>query len=468
MLIPALIGRGPAGYATLDRHQLIGLDGTRLGEASVTPPVIIHALAERMSTALRDVPIRTLLATFARAADIFADGEPDGLTPEAFVRNVALSSGLPLSVSRDRTLGFFPDAMRRMDRFLDVQSPAGLDPFDSNMCTIAGVPLALIPRGGNVGFIMPGNHPAPHFMWLGALAMKVPVVLRPSMDDLFTPYRLVRSLLAAGLPDDVIAFVPGGHDLVDSIVQACSNSVLFGGQQIADRYASNDRVRIHGPGRSKVVVLANADFDKSVALIQRAVLDDAGRSCVNVSAVIVEGDARRLAAAVAASLDEVPIEAPLSAHAVLGATASAQAAVFGGIIDRHLTGGARELTAGRNNRTVTVEGMTIMRPTVIELASFEHPLFGIELPFPFVVFASAPPQHLVRAASGSLAVIVAGEDSGFTRELLLDPTIDKVLAQDAVSTQFDPLEPHEGFLFDFLYMKKTFRLCRACPAGERK
>jgi hypothetical protein len=89
--------------------------------------------------------------------------------------------------------------------------------------------------------------------------------VRPSDDDPFTPYRLVTALLEAGLPEDAVAFVPGGHDLVDAIVQACSLSVLFGGQPLADRYASNRSVRIHGPGRSKVVVLANADFDRTVA-----------------------------------------------------------------------------------------------------------------------------------------------------------------------------------------------------------
>jgi len=457
MLIPALIGRGREGYCSLDRQTVTGLDGSHLAEASITPPLLVRALAGKRCSALGELPVRALLAVFERAADIFATGQPDGLTPEAFIRNVTLNSGLPLSASRDRTIGLFTTAFRTMGRFLEVQSPAGLDVFDSHVYEAGAIRLGFVPRGRNIGFVMPGNHPSTHFMWLGALAMKVPVVLRPSIDDLFTPYRLVRSLLEAGLPEHAIAFVPGGHDLVDTIVESCSLAVLFGGQQMVDRYGSTSRIKLHGPGRSKVVVLANADFEQAVSLIARLVMDDAGRGCINASAVIVEGDADRLAGAVAAALERVPVLSPLSEHALLGATRPAHAAAFDGLIDSQFGSEARELTSGPAHRVATIDGMTIMRPVVIEVPSFEHALFGLELPFPFVVFASAPRQDIVRAARNSLAVVLAGDDPGLTTELLLEPTIDKVLGDGALSTEFDPLEPHEGFLLDFLYQKKAFR-----------
>jgi hypothetical protein len=89
--------------------------------------------------------------------------------------------------------------------------------------------------------------------------------------------------------------------------------------------------------------------------------------------------------------------------------------------------------------------------------SFEHPLFGMELPFPFVVFTSAARRDLVRAARESLAVVVAGDDDALAQDLLLEPTVDKVFASGALSTDFDPREPHEGLLLDFLYQKKAVR-----------
>jgi len=458
VFIPALIGRGRAGYTSIERKVLTGFDGSRLAEATITPPLLVHDIARTTSTALRSLPIHAVLDIFQRAADIFATGQPDGLEPEAYARNASLASGLPLSIVRKQTLGLFPPALRMMGQFLRVQSPGGLEVFDSHLYEAGGIRVGLTPRGRNVGFVMPGNHPSVHFMWLCALAMKVPVVVRPSDDDPFTPYRLVTALLEAGLPEDAVAFVPGGHDLVDAIVQACSLSVLFGGQPLADRYASNRSVRIHGPGRSKIVVLANADFDRTVGMITRLVMDDAGRGCINGSAVVVEGSAGRLASAVAAALERVPVQSPLAEGAQLGAVRIAEAEAYNGLIESRLGSGATEHAPGRAGRVAMVDGVPIMRPTVIEVGSFEHPLFGMELPFPFVVFAPARSrQDLLRAARHSLAVVVAGDDEALAQDLLLEPTIDKVFGSGALSTEFDPREPHEGFLLDFLFQRKAVR-----------
>jgi hypothetical protein len=458
MFIPAMIGRGRDGYRSLERQSVAGFDGSVVTEATITPPLLVNQLGRQTSPGLRSLPMQSLLDILARAAEIFSTGEPDGLAPEAYVRKASLSSGLPLSVTRNQTLGIYPPALRQIGRFVEVQSPSGgLEVFDTGFYEAGGIRIGLVPRGRNVGFVMPGNHPSTHFLWLLALAMKVPVVVRPSVDDLFTPYRLVMSFLEAGMPEDAIAFVPGGHDLVDAIVQSCSLSVLFGTQPLADRYASNRNVRIHGPGRSKVVVLADADFEQTVKLISRLVMDDAGRGCINGSAVVVEGNAGRLAEAVAAALEAVPVQSPLEEGAQLGSVRPAEAAAYNAMIDSRLGSGARELTPGREARVEIDDGVTIMRPVVVEVTSFQDPLFGMELPFPFVVFASASRQDLVRAASCSLAVVVAGRDEALMHDLLLEPTVDKVFDGGALSTEFDPREPHEGYLLDFLYQKKGIR-----------
>lgn len=456
MFVPALMGNGRDGYRSLDRQRLIGFDGSLVAESTITPALLVHNLRTRPASGLRLMPIRQILDIFARAGEIFGSGEPDGLSPEDYVRMSTLTSGLPLSMNRKQTIGAFPPALQMMEQFLRVQSPGGLDVFDSHVYDAEGLKIGFTPRGRNVGYVMPGNHPSTHFMWLCALAMKMSVVVRPSGDDVFTPYRAAMALLEAGLPEDAIVFAPGGHDLVDAIIDTCSLSVLFGMQPLADRYAANRNVRIHGPGRSKVVVMANADRDATVQLITRLVMDDAGRGCINGSAVVVEGDASDLAAAVAAALDRVPFQSPLNEGAELGSVRPNEAAAYNMLIDSRI-GNGRELTESRNGRVVMVDGVGLMRPTAIAVPSSEHPLFGMELPFPFVVFTSAKRQDLVRAARQSLAVVVAGEDPTIVEELLLEPTIDKVFGGGALSTEFDPREPHEGFLLDFLYQKKAIR-----------
>jgi acyl-CoA reductase-like NAD-dependent aldehyde dehydrogenase len=463
MIIPALTGIGRDGYRSIEKKVLTGLDGSRLAEATVTPALLVHDLASRRCREFPSMPIRQILEILGRAADIFAHGRPDGLDPDDFVRNVTLNSGMPVSIVRTQTLELFPLALGRMAEFIEIQSPGGLRVFDDGWYEKGGIRIGFVPRGRNAGFVMPGNHPSVNFMWLQALAMKLPVVIRPSFDDIFTPYRIAMSLLDAGLPCEALAFVPGGHDLVDSIVRSCPLSVLFGSQQIQDLYGSRPNVRIHGPGRSKVAVLANSDFEKTVDLIVRMVMDDAGRGCINGSAVVVEGNCSRLAQAVAKALENVPALHPLDESARLGAvTNPAMSEAFNRMIDAGLADGSIEITPGRASRVTSVEGASIMRPVLIEAESHRHPLFGLELPFPFVVFAPAgSPLEMLEACRNSLAVVIAGDDAVFTKNLLLEPSIDKIFAQGSPSTEFDPREPHEGFLLDFLYQKKAVRLVGA-------
>ncbi len=55
-------------------------------------------------------------------------------------------------------------------------------------------------------------------------------------------------------------------------------------------------------------------------------------------------------------------------------------------------------------------------------------------------------------------VVAAGDDMDLTRALLFEPTIDKVYSGGSLSLEFDPREPREGFLANFLFEKKAFRL----------
>ena len=169
MFIPALLGKGREGYKSIERKALIGFDGSPLGEATITPPLLVHEVARRKSTALGALPIRSVLEIFRRAADIFEKGRPDGLEPDAYVRHASLSSGLPLSIVRTQTIGLFPSALRMMGQFLEVQSPSGLDVFDRYYYDAGGIRVGMTPRGRNVGFVMPGNHPSTHLMWVCAL-----------------------------------------------------------------------------------------------------------------------------------------------------------------------------------------------------------------------------------------------------------------------------------------------------------
>jgi len=459
MFIPAMTGQGHQGYSSMEQRTLVGFDGSVVGAATITSPMLVSMRASKNASAPLSCSIHSLLDIFHQASKLFWEGKADGLEPEEYVRCASLTSGMPISIVRRLTLGFFPHLLSTMEQFLLLQSPGGLAVFDNYIYQVGEIFVGLVPRGRNAGFIMPGNHPSTHYMWLSALAMKMPLMVRPSYRDVFTPYRLVMSLLEAGLPEDALAFFPGGHELVDTITQATALTVVFGGQEIADRYGRDNHVKVYGPGRSKAVVLANADFKEAVDTIYHLIMDDGGRGCINCSAVIVEGNAQELADAVSARLKQIPVISPLEESALLGAmTNTKEAESYNSLIDSRLSPDAQEWSAIAGGRIAKIGDVMLMLPTVIEVPSFAHPLFGIELPFPFAVFTSANSrEEILLAAQHSLAVVVVGEDEDFSQELLLEPSIDKVFVSGALSTELDPREPHEGFILDFLFQKKAFQ-----------
>lgn len=459
MFIPAITGKGRKDYRSIEQQTLVGFDGSIVGAATITPPILVNMAGSKNASAPLSCSIHSLLDIFRKAGKIFYEGKADGLKPEEYVRCATLTSGMPISIVRRLTLGSFPQILSAMEHFLLLQSPGGLAVFDTYLYQVGEILVGLVPRGRNAGFIMPGNHPLTHYMWLSALAMKIPLIVRPSYRDVFTPYRLVMSLLEAGLPEDALAFFPGAHELVDTITQATALTVVFGGQEIADRYAGDNHVKVYGPGRSKAVVLANADFNQAVDTVYHLIVDDCGRGCINCSAVIVEGNARELIDAVSALLKQIPLISPLEESAQLGAvTNTKEAESYNSLIDGHLSADAKDWSSVDGGRIAKIGDVTLMLPTVIEVPSFTHPLFGIELPFPFAVFTSANSrQEMLVAAQNSLAVVVVGEDEHFSQELLLEPSIDKVFVSGALSTKLDPRAPHEGFILDFLFQKKAFQ-----------
>lgn len=454
MRVPAIFGSANQKFVSVEREPLLGFDGSEVAETSVTPPMMVRRLA-RAASDRPTIRASELLEICGRAAAIFAEGEPDGLTPEAYVQHTCLTTGLPVGVIHESSLRFFPELLRGMDRVLEAQSPAGLGVFDTGTYSIGDIEVALAPRGRNVGFVMPGNHPSTHALWLIALATRMPVLLRPSSADVFTPYRLTMSLLEAGLPENLLYLLPGGHDLVDAIVRSASLTVVFGGQAVLDAYGGDPRVKVYGPGRSKALVCADADLDQAAETVCRLMMDDAGLGCINCSAVAVQGDARKLAAKVAERLEKVPPLNPLAEGARLPAAGLGEVRGYEEYLSSR-SEGAEDLIGGALIRQV--EGAHVLRPAVVLTGAKEHPLFGVELPFPFAVFASVPSREaLLEAARGSLAAVVVGGDEAFVRDLLLEPSVHKVYAEGALSTEFDPAEPHEGYLVDFLFERKAFR-----------
>ena len=55
---------------------------------------------------------------------------------------------------------------------------------------------------------MPSNSPAVNSLWLPAIALKIPVMIKPGREEPWTPYRLIQAFIAAGCPAEAFGFYP--------------------------------------------------------------------------------------------------------------------------------------------------------------------------------------------------------------------------------------------------------------------
>jgi succinate-semialdehyde dehydrogenase/glutarate-semialdehyde dehydrogenase len=153
---------------------------------------------------------------------------------------------------------------------------------------------------GVVGSISPWNFP-----FTLAISDIIPAVLAGntvvSKPDEKTPFSLLygASLLSeAGLPDDVLQVVTGyGGDIGPAIVDSVDFVMFTGsteaGRQVAIRAAN----RLVGTsmelgGKNAAIVLADADLDKTVSGISRAVFANGGQLCISMERIYVDESIR--------------------------------------------------------------------------------------------------------------------------------------------------------------------------------
>jgi hypothetical protein len=154
------------------------------------------------------------------------------------------------------------------------------------------VRAAWIRRGDVFAVHAPGNQPEVHGLWLEALALGYRVAIRPSRREPLTPYRLISALRASGFGDDQIVLLPTDYDAAGEILHQADLGMVFGGQDVIDKYATDPAVLPNGPGRPKILITADSGWREHLDMIDSA-SDKGGTACVNASAVFVEGDPAR-------------------------------------------------------------------------------------------------------------------------------------------------------------------------------
>lgn len=467
--LPALRRGKP--YESLDKVQVLN-HRTGLPMASVSQVnagIIRKDLAKigEARAALKRFTVAQLIEISAKAGEIFLKETlplgDQGHTQSRiqYIETLSATSGLPHNMVQ-RNMQKIHHAMTHMGQVLRGLS-RGLPPvvIDRGFGEQDGVPVSYFPTTQALGLVMPSNSPAVNSLWLPAVALKTPVIIKPGREEPWTPYRLIQAFIAAGAPAEAFGFYPTDHEGSGEVMKLCGRALIFGDAGTVAQYRDNPKFSVHGPGFSKILIGDDEieNWRHYVDLMVASISENGGRSCINASAVVVPKYGAEIADALArklATFEPLPHD---DEHAKLSGFANPKMAEFidAAIEDGLRTPGATDVTAKHRKgpRKAEFEGGVYLRPTIVHCDSFQHPLANKEYLCPYASVVEVPQKDMLAQIGDSLVVSAITKDPAFTEALLDSPLIQRLNLGPIPTMKISWDQPHEGNMFEFLYRRRS-------------
>jgi hypothetical protein len=467
--LPALRKGRP--YESLDKVQVKDhKTGEVCAEVSQVNAGIVRKDLGRISearAALKKFTVAQLIEITAKAGELFLNGTlPLGdkghtQSPQEYIATLSRTSGLP-HIMVKRNMAKLHYALTHMEMILNGLS-RGLDMsvIDKGFGTQAGCPVSYFPTTDSLGLVMPSNSPAVNSLWLPAIALKIPVVIKPGREEPWTPFRLIQAFIAAGAPPEAFGFYPTDHEGSGEVVKLSGRNLVFGDVAMAKMYEGNPRVQVHGPGWSKIIIGEDKieNWKEYIDVIVKSISDNGGRSCINASAVIVPKYGKEIADAIAQQLGPVePLPADDENARLSGFANTKMADYIDSTIDADLQkSGAEDVTAKYRNgpRKVEFQGGVYLRPTIIRCDSWDHSLANREFLCPYASVVEVKQSEVLSKIGYSLIVTAITADPEFTEQLLECSDIDRLNLGPLSTMSISWDQPHEGNMFEFLYKRRS-------------
>jgi hypothetical protein len=467
--IPAL-RRGRA-YESLDQVKLLDhRTGAPLVSISQVNAGIIRKDLARVAesrAALKKFTTAQLLDISAKAGEFFLEGTlplgDKGHTQSAheYLETLSATSGLPHAMVR-RNMAKIHHALTHMRQILNgLTRGLDLSILDKGHGEQFGTPVSYYPTTQALGLVMPSNSPAVNSLWLPAVPLKMPVIIKPGREEPWTPLRLIQAFIAASCPAEAFGFYPTDHEGAGEILKLCGRALIFGDKSTTDRYANNPAIQVHGPGYSKILIGEDEieRWPEFLDVMVASISDNGGRSCINASAIVVPKYAAEIADALAQKLGPIAPQPSTDENARLSGFANPKMAEYiDAAIEQDLkVPGATDVTAKYRNgsRKVEFEGGIYLRPTIIQCDSFAHPLANREFLCPYASVVQVPQSEMLKRIGPSLVVTAITKDPAFTEQLLDCPLIERLNLGPISTMKISWDQPHEGNMFEFLYKRRS-------------
>jgi acyl-CoA reductase-like NAD-dependent aldehyde dehydrogenase len=443
-------------YRTRNREVITSTAGAAVAELSIVPPLYVSRTigAQRKTGPL---PVERREAALADAAELFATEVIGGLDFDEYVRLASGISGLPIAVARAGARGVAAAVASAFDAVRPAR-PAGaaLDWRDERIRRGGAVWTR---RGEVFAVHAAGNGPGVHALWPQALALGYRVAVRPSRREPLTGHRLVNALRQAGFRPEDAVYLPTDHGGADEIIRSADVAMVYGGQDVVDKYVDDPAVMVNGPGRTKILITADRDWRDHLDVVVDSIANLGGMACVNATAVLYEGDPAPLARAIAQRLADIEPLPGEDERAILPTQPLDKAEALAAYLAAKAAGSTPLLGADRVVAPIG-DGCAALRPAVHLL---DEPGSGrlsdtlnVELPFPCVWVAPWSRAAGVEPLRHSLVVTAITGDERLVDDLLAEPTVANVYFGPHPTFHTAPEIPHDGFLPDFLMRNKGF------------
>lgn len=423
--------------------------------------------------ALASLPFERLLEMCTEAAEYFLNESlPLGdarQTPDDYIHQLTATTGMPHVLGR-RNMHRVAGVMREMRTVLrGLARGLDLGILDAGYGEHEGHALSFYPRTQALGVVLPSNSPGVHSLWVPAIPLKVPLVLKPGSAEPWTPFRIAQAFMRAGCPPEAFSYYPTDHAGAGEVLRRTGRSMFFGDVSAVGGWEGDPRVELHGPGYSKILIgddtLADGAWEQHVDLIAASIAENGGRSCVNASGVwVAASHAGRVASAVAQRLAAIVPRPAGDAEATLAPFVDPRVAErISAQIDSGLqTTGAREVTLDSRSsaRLAVFEGCTYLQPTIILCDGPDHPLANREFLFPYAAVVAVTPEQTSRMPEPlgrTLVVTALTRDRRLCDRLLASPLVDRLNIGAIQTNTISWDQPHEGNLFEHLYARRSFQ-----------
>lgn len=403
----------------------------------------------------------------ARAANHFASDSlslgAEEQTPEDYVRQVSATTGMPHVLARRNmakicgVLAEVGKVLNGLTRNIDWQI------LDQGFGEVAGQALSFYPRTESLGVVLPSNSPGVHSLWIPAVPLKIPLVLKPGSAEPWTPYRIIQALIRAGAPPEAFSFYPTDHAGAGEILRSCGRGMIFGDAGSTGVWSDDSRIEIHGPGFSKIVIGEDCidEWEQYLEVMVASIAANGGRSCINASGIWVPAHAEEIAEALAERLAQIAPRAANDEAAQIAPFADGNVATrISQMIDQGLAeSGAREVSASyrKAGRLVTWQGCSYLLPTIVLCDNVVHPLANKEFLFPFASVVKTSQSQIPEVLGPSLVVTAITSDPKLIHKLVTSPNVDRLNIGPVPTSQVSWDQPHEGNLFEHLYARRAFQ-----------